>query len=258
MLLNATVGAASGALADVGITDRFMKELATVLIPSKISALRPNEKAHLGQGPGTGRTEGSGRQNLYDLAFARGRSQTAGRLKRYKIGRPVSIYQEFPDDTPAPGVAGCLRLDFARNPSYRLPSCSICVRSASRPTSRRAAGQHFVCVYTLCASLRAGVADPAQAGGRHRWGHQSVPTTRRSSRSWLSSSSCFPSEVLTIASCSQRSRGFVSIMGTRLPTIHRYGPSSRIRYKVSLASLCAFLCGSGICLDRWRTLNLDK
>jgi uncharacterized membrane protein len=35
MLLNATVGAASGALADVGITDRFMKELATVLIPSR-------------------------------------------------------------------------------------------------------------------------------------------------------------------------------------------------------------------------------
>ena len=32
---NATVGAASGALADVGITDRFMKELATVLIPSR-------------------------------------------------------------------------------------------------------------------------------------------------------------------------------------------------------------------------------
>jgi hypothetical protein len=32
---NATVGTASGALADVGITDRFMKELATVLIPSR-------------------------------------------------------------------------------------------------------------------------------------------------------------------------------------------------------------------------------
>ena len=32
---NATVGAASGALAEVGITDRFMKELATVLIPSR-------------------------------------------------------------------------------------------------------------------------------------------------------------------------------------------------------------------------------
>jgi len=32
---NATVGAASGALADVRITDRFMKELATVLIPSR-------------------------------------------------------------------------------------------------------------------------------------------------------------------------------------------------------------------------------
>jgi uncharacterized membrane protein len=32
---NAAVGAASGALADVGITDRFMKELATVLIPSR-------------------------------------------------------------------------------------------------------------------------------------------------------------------------------------------------------------------------------
>ena len=37
IFLNATVGAASGALADVGITDRFMKELATVLIPSVVS-----------------------------------------------------------------------------------------------------------------------------------------------------------------------------------------------------------------------------
>jgi uncharacterized membrane protein len=35
ILLNATVGAASGALADAGITDRFMKESATVLIPSR-------------------------------------------------------------------------------------------------------------------------------------------------------------------------------------------------------------------------------
>ncbi len=35
IFLNATVGATSGALADVGITDRFMKELATVLIPSR-------------------------------------------------------------------------------------------------------------------------------------------------------------------------------------------------------------------------------
>ena len=33
--LNASVGAASGALADVGITDRFMKEVATVLLPSR-------------------------------------------------------------------------------------------------------------------------------------------------------------------------------------------------------------------------------
>jgi uncharacterized membrane protein len=35
IFLNATAGAASGALAEVGITDRFMKELATVLIPSR-------------------------------------------------------------------------------------------------------------------------------------------------------------------------------------------------------------------------------
>jgi uncharacterized membrane protein len=35
ILLNATAVAASGALADMGITDRFMKELATVLIPSR-------------------------------------------------------------------------------------------------------------------------------------------------------------------------------------------------------------------------------
>ena len=86
IFLNATVGAASGALADVGITDRFMKELATVLIPSKSVLFVLNQKAHLGQGPGTGRTEGPGRQNLYDFAFARGRSQTPSRLKRYKIG----------------------------------------------------------------------------------------------------------------------------------------------------------------------------
>ena len=32
---NATSGATSGALADMGITDRFMKELTTVLIPSR-------------------------------------------------------------------------------------------------------------------------------------------------------------------------------------------------------------------------------
>ena len=35
VLRNAAASTASGALADVGITDRFMKELATVLIPSK-------------------------------------------------------------------------------------------------------------------------------------------------------------------------------------------------------------------------------
>jgi uncharacterized membrane protein len=33
IFLNATTGAASGALADVGITDHFMKELAGTLIP---------------------------------------------------------------------------------------------------------------------------------------------------------------------------------------------------------------------------------
>jgi uncharacterized membrane protein len=33
--LNASVGAASGALSEVGITDRFMKELATVLTSSR-------------------------------------------------------------------------------------------------------------------------------------------------------------------------------------------------------------------------------
>src|SRR5271156_1571004 len=35
ILTNATVAAASGALANAGITDRFMKELATVLMPSR-------------------------------------------------------------------------------------------------------------------------------------------------------------------------------------------------------------------------------
>ena len=35
IFLNATAGVTSNALVDVGITDRFMKELATVLIPSR-------------------------------------------------------------------------------------------------------------------------------------------------------------------------------------------------------------------------------
>jgi uncharacterized membrane protein len=35
IILNVKAGTASGALAEVGITDRFMKELATVLIPSR-------------------------------------------------------------------------------------------------------------------------------------------------------------------------------------------------------------------------------
>jgi uncharacterized membrane protein len=35
IFLNATAGVTSGALVDMGITDRFMKELATVLIPSR-------------------------------------------------------------------------------------------------------------------------------------------------------------------------------------------------------------------------------
>ena len=35
ILLNVTMGVASGALADLGITDRFMKELTATLIPSK-------------------------------------------------------------------------------------------------------------------------------------------------------------------------------------------------------------------------------
>jgi uncharacterized membrane protein len=34
ILLNATTAVASGALADLGITDRFMKELTATLIPS--------------------------------------------------------------------------------------------------------------------------------------------------------------------------------------------------------------------------------
>ena len=53
------------------------------------NAVRPDQRAHPRQGPGTGRSEGAGRQNLYDLAFARGRGQAAGRLRRNKIGRTV-------------------------------------------------------------------------------------------------------------------------------------------------------------------------
>jgi hypothetical protein len=52
----------------------------------QFSAFRPNQKSLREQGPNAGRVEGARRQNLDDLAFARGRSQTAGSLKRGKIG----------------------------------------------------------------------------------------------------------------------------------------------------------------------------
>ena len=47
IFLNATAGVTSNALVDVGITDRFMKELATVLIPSKSTLFRPDKKTYL-------------------------------------------------------------------------------------------------------------------------------------------------------------------------------------------------------------------
>ena len=57
----------------------------------QFSAFRLNQEPHPGQGTVAGRAEGIGRQNLDDLAFARGRGQTADRLKRDKISRLIGL-----------------------------------------------------------------------------------------------------------------------------------------------------------------------
>jgi hypothetical protein len=51
----------------------------------QFNPIRAAKQSHAGQGQGTGRTEGNRREDLEDLAFARGRSQTAGRLECDKI-----------------------------------------------------------------------------------------------------------------------------------------------------------------------------
>ena len=67
----------------LGLVEEFIVEIEG---PPKNSDVSRWGQFTVGQRPGVGRTEGPGRQNLYDLAFARGRSQTPSRLTRYKIG----------------------------------------------------------------------------------------------------------------------------------------------------------------------------
>ena len=71
-LLGAAVGAAagavSGALTDVGVDDKFMKELAANHDAGQLGAFCPGAQGHAGQG--ARRTRGIGRQGSQDLAFA--------------------------------------------------------------------------------------------------------------------------------------------------------------------------------------------
>jgi len=70
---NATTGAASRALADVGINDSLHENVHVHANSWQFSAFRPHENIHTEQGPAVGRTEGARRQSLDDLAFAGGR-----------------------------------------------------------------------------------------------------------------------------------------------------------------------------------------
>jgi uncharacterized membrane protein len=85
IFLNAMTGAASGALADVGITDQFMKELAETLIPGGSGSFRTRQKTIAGQGEGAERAEWNRWQSLENLGFARGRGQIAGCFERGEI-----------------------------------------------------------------------------------------------------------------------------------------------------------------------------
>src|SRR6516164_5813946 len=91
IFLNATAGVTSGALVDVGITDRFMKELATVLIPSRSTLFVLTRKPTPDKDRVLEEVKGLGGKIFMTSLFARGRSQAAGRLERNKIGRTVVV-----------------------------------------------------------------------------------------------------------------------------------------------------------------------
>jgi uncharacterized membrane protein len=95
IFLNATMGAASGALAEVGITRHFMKELAGTLIPGGSALFVLVRRPVAGQGEGAERNR---RQNLEDLGFARGRGQTAGCFECGEIVRSCLRRLPFKDD----------------------------------------------------------------------------------------------------------------------------------------------------------------
>jgi len=74
IFLNATTGAASGALAEVGITHGISRGADS----GWFGSFCPDRETVAGPGEGAGRAAWNRRQNLKDLGFARRRGQTAG------------------------------------------------------------------------------------------------------------------------------------------------------------------------------------
>ena len=115
IFLNATTGAASGALADVGITDQFMKELAGTLIPGGSALFVLVRRPVAGQGEGAERAEWNRRQNLENLGYARGRGQIAGCFECGEIVKSCLRRLPFKDDETLARILHCYR---QRAPRY--------------------------------------------------------------------------------------------------------------------------------------------
>jgi uncharacterized membrane protein len=93
--VRAATTARSGALADIGISDTFMKDLAGTMAPGSSTLFCPCQTSYARQG--ARRTDGNRRPGLEDIALPRGRSQTTGCLECVKVqpGRRLFVRRFF-------------------------------------------------------------------------------------------------------------------------------------------------------------------
>ena len=89
IFLNAAVGAASGALTDVGINEHFMKELSATLSPGcSILFVRADEKSNAGQGRLLEELKGTGSKILKRSLSHEDEAKTTSGLECGKIVKP--------------------------------------------------------------------------------------------------------------------------------------------------------------------------
>ena len=89
IFLNAAVGAASGALTDVGINEHFMKELSATLSPdSSTLFVRADEKSNAGQGRLLEELKGTGSKILKRSLSHEDEAKTTSGLECGKIVKP--------------------------------------------------------------------------------------------------------------------------------------------------------------------------